>query len=122
MTISSLVIIDAILVSDLVVIPGQASLPDVKAAVQVLKRVRSRSKILGRDIEARVLLTFTEAGPIEANISKDKGVQPNERALLRNIRATWPGSPLSSSWAKTAYAAKAIHLDEAYSVARSGWR
>lgn len=64
-------IIDAILVSDLVVIPGQASLPDVKAAVQVLKRVRSRSKILGRDIEARVLLTFTEPGPIEANISKD---------------------------------------------------
>ncbi len=62
-------IIDAIMVSDLVIVPSQASRPDALGAVQTLKQVRRRSRLLNKDIPSRVLMTFTEAGAVEFRIT-----------------------------------------------------
>lgn len=62
-------LIDAVLVSDLVVVPTKPSRLDALGAVQVLKQVRQKSLVLRRDIAARVLLTQTEAGAVEHRIT-----------------------------------------------------
>lgn len=62
-------LIDAVLVSDLVIVPTRASRLDALAAVQVLKQVRQKSLVLRRDIAARVLLTQTEPGAVEYRIT-----------------------------------------------------
>nr|WP_319949334.1 ParA family protein [uncultured Shimia sp.] len=64
-------ITDAIMISDLVIVPSQASRPDALGAVQTLKQVRRRSRLLNRDIPARVLMTFTEAGAVQYRITGD---------------------------------------------------
>ncbi len=62
-------LIDAVLVSDLVIVPTKVSRLDALAAVQVLKQVRQKSLVLKRDIAARVLLTHTEPGAVEYRIT-----------------------------------------------------
>ncbi len=64
-------LIDAILVSDLVIVPTQTSRLDALAVVQVLKQVRQKSLVLRRDIAARVLLTKTEPGAVEYRITAE---------------------------------------------------
>ncbi|WP_170510382.1 ParA family protein [Ruegeria arenilitoris] len=62
-------LIDAVLVSDLVIVPSKVSRLDALAAVQVLKQVRQKSLVLKREIAARVLLSQTEAGAVEHRIT-----------------------------------------------------
>ncbi|MEO9574949.1 MAG: ParA family protein [Roseobacter sp.] len=62
-------LIDAVLVSDLVIVPTKASRLDALAAVQVLKQVRQKSLVLKRDIAAKVLLAQTEPGAVEFRIT-----------------------------------------------------
>lgn len=64
-------LIDAALVSDLVIVPTKPSRLDAMAAVQVLKQVRQKSLALRRDIAARVLLTQTEPGAVEFRITRE---------------------------------------------------
>ncbi len=62
-------LIDAILVSDFVVVPCRASRMDALGAVQVLKQVRQKSQVLGKKIPASVLLSQTEPGAVEFRIT-----------------------------------------------------
>jgi chromosome partitioning protein len=62
-------LIDAVLVSDLVVVPTKASRLDALAAVQVLKQVRQKSLVSRRNIPGRVLMTQTELGAVQHRIT-----------------------------------------------------
>ncbi|WP_171123529.1 MULTISPECIES: ParA family protein [unclassified Ruegeria] len=62
-------LIDAVLVSDFVVVPCRASRMDALGAVQVLKQVGQKSQVLGRKIPAGVLLNQTEPGAVEFRIT-----------------------------------------------------
>lgn len=64
-------LIDAVLVSDLVIVPTKASRMDALGAVQVLKQVRQKGKVLRRDIPARVLMSQTEAGAVQFRITAE---------------------------------------------------
>ncbi|MDA5558166.1 ParA family protein [Shimia sp. MMG029] len=74
-------LIDAVLVSDLVVVPTKACRMDAPGAVQVLKQVRQKSLVLNRNIAARVLMTQTEPGAVEHRITGEIG------AVLRQANA-----------------------------------
>lgn len=63
--------IDAVLASDLVIVPTKASRMDALAAVQVLKQVRQKGRLLRRNILAGVLMTQTEPGAIEYRITAE---------------------------------------------------
>ncbi|WP_210093712.1 ParA family protein [Ruegeria sp. HKCCSP346] len=62
-------LIDAVLVSDFVVVPCRASRMDALGAVQVLKQVRQKSQVLRRSIPASILLNQTEPGAVEFRIT-----------------------------------------------------
>lgn len=74
-------LIDAVLVSDLVIVPTKASRLDALAAVQVLKQVRQKSQVLKREIVAMVLLAQTEPGAVEHRITAEI------RSILQNANA-----------------------------------
>ncbi|MDO6481871.1 ParA family protein [Shimia thalassica] len=80
-------IIDAIMVSDLVIVPSQASRLDALGAVQTLKQVRRRSKLLNREIPARVLMTLTEAGAVQYRITGEvKDILKEAGAPLMSVQ------------------------------------
>lgn len=80
-------IIDAIMVSDLVIVPSQASRPDALGAVQTLKQVRRRSRLLNREIPARVLMTLTEAGAVQYRITGEvKDILKEAGAPLMSVQ------------------------------------
>ncbi|MGX9353406.1 nucleotide-binding protein (plasmid) [Shimia sp. W99] len=80
-------IIDAIMVSDLVIVPSQASRLDALGAVQTLKQVRRRSRLLNREIPARVLMSCTEAGAVQHRITKEvKGILEDAGAPLMSVQ------------------------------------
>jgi chromosome partitioning protein len=78
-------LIDAVLVSDLVIVPTRASRLDALAAVQVLKQVRQKGKILRREIPARVLMAQTEPGAVEYRITSEiKSILEQANAPMLN--------------------------------------
>lgn len=62
-------LIDAVLVSDLVISPCRSSRMDASGSVQVLKQVRQKSRMLKRPILSSVLMTQTAPGAIEHRIT-----------------------------------------------------
>ncbi|MDO6481415.1 ParA family protein [Shimia thalassica] len=62
-------LIDAILVSDMVISPCRSSRMDASGSVQVLKQVRQKSRMLKRPILSSVLMTQTAPGAIEHRIT-----------------------------------------------------
>lgn len=80
-------IIDAIMVSDLVIVPSQASRLDALGAVQTLKQVRRRSRLLNKNILARVLMNCTEAGAVQYRITREvKGILQDAGAPLMTVQ------------------------------------
>jgi chromosome partitioning protein len=78
-------LIDSVLVSDLVIVPTKASRLDAQAAVQVLKQVRQKGKVLRRDIPACVLMSQTESGAVEYRITAEiKSILEQANAPILN--------------------------------------
>lgn len=90
---ASMEMLTAIGRSDLVLIPTQASEPDLMAAISTYKTVKSAEDMVNRKIDARMLLTRTEAG-INTKASKwlrqqvDKAGIPRMGVELIN-RTAW---------------------------------